>query len=304
MNLRGILYLIVVYLVWGSTYLAIRVAVRDGSGFPPFTMAAMRVFVAGTILLSWAAVARKGVAVNRRELAVLFISGNLLWLGGNGLVTWAEQTAESAYSSLLIASMPLWVAMMEAGIDRRRPTARLVGALLIGLAGVGVLNGPVILAGTNQDVFAALALIIAAISWGLGTIYQKRKALSSHPDVSAGYQHLFGSMGLLLIALLSREPRPAPVPEAWAAWCYLILFGSILGFTSFVKAVRLLPINIVMTYAYVNPLVAVILGRAILGEPVTWWTAGGSALIILGVMGVFHERRQVARQAARISAAR
>jgi drug/metabolite transporter (DMT)-like permease len=290
-NLRGILYLIVVYIIWGSTYLAIRVAVREGSGFPPFTMATMRVFVASLILLSWAAVARKGITVNRRELAVLFISGNLLWLGGNGLVTWAEQTAESAYSSLLIASMPLWVAMMEALIDRKRPTMRLIGALLIGLIGVGVLNGPVILAGTNQDVFAAIALIIAAISWGLGTIYQKRKALSSHPDVSAGYQHLFGGMGLLMAALLLREPHPAPVPEAWAAWCYLILFGSILGFTSFVKAVRLLPINIVMTYAYVNPLVAVILGRAILGEPITRWTVGGSALIILGVMGVFRERR-------------
>lgn len=295
MNLRGIFYLTVVYIVWGSTYLAIRVAVREDSGFPPFTMAAMRVFVAGVILFSWATVARKGIAVNRRELAVLFISGNLLWLGGNGLVSWAEQSAESAYSSLLIASMPLWVAMMEALIDRRRPTVRLIGALLVGLSGVGVLNGPVILAGTNQDVFAALALIIAAILWGLGTIYQKRKALSSHPDVSAGYQHLFGSIGLLLVALLSREPYPAPVPEAWAAWGYLIVFGSIFGFTSFVKAVRLLPINIVMTYAYVNPLVAVILGRAILGEPITRWTIGGSALIILGVMGVFRERRAGSR---------
>lgn len=304
MNLRGIFYLIVVYFVWGSTYLAIRVAVREGSGFPPFTMATMRVFVAGMILLSWATIARKGIKVNRRELAVLFISGNLLWLGGNGLVTWAEQTAESAYSSLLIASMPLWVAMMEAAIDRRRPTVRLVGALLIGLAGVGVLNGPVILARSNQDVFAALALIIAAISWGSGTIYQKRKALSSHPDVSAGYQHLFGGMGLLCVALLSNEPSPAPVPGAWAAWCYLILFGSIFGFTSFVKAVRLLPMNIVMTYAYVNPLVAVILGRMILGEPVTLWTAGGSALIILGVMGVFHERRRSARPIGQISAVR
>lgn len=295
MNVRGILYLIVVYFVWGSTYLGIRVAVREGSGFPPFTMATTRVFVAGILLLSWAAFARRAVKVNRRELAVLFISGNLLWLGGNGLVTWAEQTAESAYSSLLIASMPLWVAMMEAGIDRRRPTMRLVGALLVGLTGVGVLNGPVILAGSGQDLFAAVALITAAISWGLGTIYQKRKALTSHPEASAGFQHLFGSMGLLTVALLSGEPHPAPIPQAWAAWGYLIIVGSIIGFTSFVKAVRLLPINIVMTYAYVNPLVAMLLGWLILGEPITRWTVGGSALIILGVMGVFHERRPVKR---------
>jgi drug/metabolite transporter (DMT)-like permease len=290
-NLRGLFHLVVVYIVWGSTYLAIRVAVREGSGFPPFTMAGMRVITASIILISWAALARKGLRVGRRELGVLCVSGVLLWLGGNGLVCWAERSAESGYSALLIAALPLWVAIMESIIDRRPPTVRLIGALLVGLAGVAVLNGPVILAGSPQDLLAALALVGAAISWGIGAIFQRRKALSLEPEASSGYQQFFGGVGLLLAALIAGERHPSPVPAAWAAWGYLVVFGSVFAFTSFVKALRLLPTNIVMTYAYVNPVVAVFLGWVILGERITLWTVGGSALIILGVMGVFHERR-------------
>lgn len=291
MNLRGIFHLIVVYIVWGSTYLAIRIAVREGSGFPAFTMAGMRVVTASIILFAWAMLARHGLRVGKRELGVMFVSGIFLWVGGNGLVSWAERRADSGYSALLIAALPLWVAIMESIIDRRPPTWRLVGALLIGLAGVAVLNGPVILAGSPQDVYAAIALICAAILWGIGAIFQRRKALSLKPEVSSGYQQLFGGIGLFLTALIVGEPRPTPIPEAWAAWMYLVIFGSVFAFTSFVKALRLLPTNIVMTYAYVNPVVAVILGWVILSESITWWTIGGSALIILGVMGVFHERR-------------
>jgi drug/metabolite transporter (DMT)-like permease len=291
MSLRGIFHLIVVYLVWGSTYLAIRVAVREGSGFPPFTMAATRVIIASFILFSWVRIAGMNLRVKRQELTVLFISGILLWVGGNGLVSWAEQSAESAYSALIVAALPIWVSIMESIIDRRLPTLRLVAALLIGLAGVAVLNGPVFFSGARQEFFAALALIFAAISWGIGTILQRRKALSLCPEASSGYQQMFGALGLFLVALLTREPAPAPVSDAWLAWGYLIIFGSVFAFTSFVKALRLLPINVVMTYAYVNPVVAVILGWAILGEPITLWTVCGSLLIILGVMGVFYERR-------------
>lgn len=290
-NVRGIYHLIVVYIVWGSTYLAIRVAVREGSGFPAFTMAATRVAIASVILLGWAALWKRGVRVGRRELGVLCASGVLLWVGGNGLVSWAERRAESAYSALLIGALPIWVTIIESIIDRRWPTWRLVCALLIGLAGVAVLNGPVILEGTSEDIYAALALIAAPICWGIGAILQRRKALSLDAEVSSGYQQLAGGAGLFLTALVTREPNPEPIPEAWAAWGYLTVFGSLIAFTSFVKALRALPTNVVMTYAYVNPVVAVLLGRVILKEPITLWTIGGSVLIILGVMGVFHERR-------------
>ena len=292
MNLRGISHLIVVYIVWGSTYLAIRIAVREGSGFPAFSMAGMRVFAACLILFAWAKLSKENLKVGKRELGVLAVSGVLLWVGGNGLVSWAERRADSGYSALLIAALPIWVTIMEAVIDRRRPTLRLLGALLIGLAGVGVLNGPVILEGSDKDIFAAIALIGAAVFWGMGAIFQRRKALTLKPEVSSGYQHLFGGIGLFTVAFLIGEPTPAPIPEAWVAWGYLVLFGSVFAFTSFIKALRLLPTNIVMTYAYVNPVVAVFLGRVILGEAITLWTIGGSALIVLGVMGVFHERRR------------
>jgi len=290
---RGLCHLIVVYVVWGSTYLAIRVAVREGSGFPAFTMAGMRVAAASLILFSWVALSGKSLRVGRRELGVLAVSGVLLWLGGNGLVSWAERRAESGYSALLIGALPVWVAIMESIIDRRAPTWRLVAALLVGLAGVAVLNGPVILNGSSQDLYAAVALIAAAVSWGLGTILQKRRARSLGAEVSSGYQQLAGGVALFLVAFLTGEPRPAPIPEAWAAWGYLVVLGGVIAFTSFIKALRLLPTSIVMTYAYVNPVVAVVLGRVILGEPITVWTIGGTVLIVLGVMGVFHERRGV-----------
>lgn len=284
-----------VYIVWGSTYLAIRVCVREGAGFPPFTMAAMRVFSAAIILFSWSILARKRIKAERWELSVLCGSGVLLWLGGNGMVSWAEQRAESGYSALLIGALPLWVAIMESIVDRRLPTLRLVGALLVGLAGLAVLNGNVILEGAPEDLYSALALVAAAVLWGMGTILQKRKAVTLKPEVSSAYQHMFGGIALLLAAMIMTEPRPTPIPQAWMAWGYLVIFGSLFAFTSFVKALRLLPVNIVMTYAYVNPVVAVILGRAILGEPITRWTIGGSVLIVLGVMGVFHERRAQTR---------
>jgi drug/metabolite transporter (DMT)-like permease len=298
-RIRGLFHLVVVYIVWGSTYLAIRIAVREGSGFPAFTMAGMRVLAASLILFAWVVLSGKRLRVGKRTLGVLAVSGVLLWLGGNGLVSWAERRADSGYSALLIGALPLWVTIMESIVDRRMPTWRLVAALLVGLAGVAVLNGPVILDGSSQDVYAAVALVAAAVSWGIGVIYQKRKAPVLDAEVSSGYQQLAGAFGLFLAALATGEPRPAPIPEAWAAWGYLVIFGSVIAFTSFIKALRLLPTSVVMTYAYVNPVVAVILGRLVLGEPINAWTVGGTVLIVLGVMGVFHERRVVSgREAA------
>jgi drug/metabolite transporter (DMT)-like permease len=292
MNLRGFLHLCVVYLVWGSTYLAIRIAVREGAGFPPFTMAATRVLVASGILLSWGLFTRARFRLSRNETLVLATSAILLWVGGNGLVVWAEKTVESGHAALLVAVTPIWVAIMEAIIDRRAPSWRLIGALLIGLAGVGVLNGPLIMEGSFGSIMGGVVLMLAGMSWGMGSILQRRRPVPIGPEVSSGYQHVFGCLGLATVALLTGEPRPTPTPAAWGAWAYLVLFGSVVAFTSFVKALRLLPTKIVMTYAYVNPVIAVFLGWIVLHEAVTWWTIAGSALVVLGVMGVFQERRE------------
>ncbi|MFQ5512120.1 MAG: EamA family transporter [Candidatus Krumholzibacteriia bacterium] len=304
MSLRGLFHLAVIYIVWGSTYLAIRVAVREGAGFPPFTMAAMRVFAASAILFLWGRALKGRFRLTRRQLFILGTSAILLWVGGNGMVGWAEQRVDSGYAALLVGCMPIWVAIMEALIDRRRPSLRLFGALLVGLSGIAVLNGPVILKAETGSLAASLALVFATISWGAGSLLQRRNPAPIALEVSSGYQQAIGGAGLLLTAVLLGEPRPAPIPQAWTAWGYLVVFGSVFAFTSFVKALRLLPTNIVMTYAYVNPVIAVFLGWVLLGEVVTWWTLGGAVLVVLGVMGVFHEKRREQRPSGQTPAGR
>jgi drug/metabolite transporter (DMT)-like permease len=145
---------------------------------------------------------------------------------------------------------------------------------------------------------AVLALLGAPITWSAGSVLQSRRAVSLAPQVSAGYQSLLGGLGFLILVLVFREPKPAPTNQAWLAWGYLILFGSVIAFTSFVQMLRLLPMSIAMTYAYVNPVIAVFLGALILGEPITFWTISGAVLVILGVAGVFRDRSMRTRLAA------
>ncbi|HEU4929456.1 MAG TPA: EamA family transporter [Candidatus Krumholzibacteria bacterium] len=292
MNVRGLVHLLIVYIVWGSTYLGIRIAVRDGSGFPAFAMAGTRVFVASLILLAWGKLAKKSLRPTRQDVEMFAASGLLLWLGGNGLVSWAEKRAESAHAALLVSSLPLWTTTLESFLDRRPPTIRLIGALAIGMAGVAVLNYPMLQHGSRSDITAVLALLIAVFSWGIGSVMQKRRPITLSGEVSSGYQLLFGSAFLIAASILSGEPRPHPTPDAWLAWGYLVVFGSVIAFTSFVKALQLLPVHVVATYAYVNPVIAVLLGWLILAERITQWTVAGSILVLLGVAGVFHEQRR------------
>ncbi|MBM3145451.1 MAG: EamA family transporter [Chloroflexi bacterium] len=291
-NLQGLLNLFVVYFVWGSTYLAIRVAVREGSGFPPFALGAMRVLPAAVLLIAWGAITRQRVKLTRREFVTLFFSGLLLWLGGNGLVNWSEQRADSGIAALMIAATPIWVATTEAILDRRMPSLRFIGALLIGFSGIAVLSWPVLRSGVRADILSIIGLLIAGFSWGSGTILQSRRQVGVRSVVSAGYQQFFGGLGFVMIFLLSGEPLPDPVPEAWWAWGYLLVFGSLISFTAYVRAVELLPTSIVMTYPYVNPVIAVFLGRIVLNESITVWTIAGAVLVLLGVAGIFHERRR------------
>ena len=142
----------------------------------------------------------------------------------------------------------------------------------------------------KSDLFGVLAVIFAAVSWGFGSIIVGRRPLSLDPIVISGWQQLVGAVGFTAIALLVREPAPRPTPEAWAAWVYLVVFGSLLAYTSFVYALKLLPTTVVMTYAYVNPAIAVMLGWLILSEPITGYTIVGMTLIVAGVYGVFREK--------------
>jgi drug/metabolite transporter (DMT)-like permease len=291
-NWAGIANLLIVYVIWGSTYLAIRIGVKEGSGFPPFFLAGSPVLIGGLILMSLDAIKKQRLRLSWREAGLLAISGTLLWVGGNGLVSFAEQRLHSGIAALIIAATPIYVAIMEAIIDRRKPTAFLIISLLVGFAGVGLLSAPAFQTGIQADVVSVVAVLIGSLLWGAGSLLQSRKRVDLAPEVSSSYQHLFGAIGLLLVGILMREPLPNPIREAWFAWGYLVIFGSVIAFTAFVRALRMLPTNIAMTYAYVNPVIAVLLGWMILQEPLTGWTIGGMALSLLGVAGVFRAKQR------------
>ncbi|MFN2371030.1 MAG: EamA family transporter [Candidatus Krumholzibacteriia bacterium] len=286
----GLLNLLVVYVVWGSTYLAIRVAVREGAGFPPFFMAMMRVAVASAFLLGWARLKGERLRLTRAEFLLLAGSGVLLWVGGNGLVTWAEMRASSGLAALLVAAMPIWGELISMVVDRRPPSARMGGAILLGFVGVGLLTWPILRTGVRADVLAVVALLLAPLFWAMGSIWYQRRRTDLSTRAVSGWQQLLGGAGFLVVVLLRREPLPAPTGEAWLAWLYLTVFGSVIAFTSYMTTLRRLPYRIVVTYAYANPVIAVLLGWLILGEAVTAWTLAGAALVVTGVAGIFNNR--------------
>lgn len=291
-NRLGLVHLLVIYLIWGSTYLAIRVAVREGAGFTPFALGAMRALLAGGVLLLWGALKKDRLRLTKVELLTLASAGVLLWVLGNGLVMFGEKRADSGITALIIAGVPIWVSVIEAIWDRKLPSFLLIGSLLLGACGIILLTMPLLMTGVKADVFSVIALIAASISWATGTFIQSRNKIHLSPQVNSGYQMLFGGIGFLITALAIKEPLPNPIPEAWAAWGYLVVFGSIIAFTSYIQALHLLPTRIVTTYSYVNPIIAVILGALILGEKITHWTVGGAALVLIGVMGVFRSHQK------------
>jgi drug/metabolite transporter (DMT)-like permease len=290
LSIKGLINLFVVYIAWGSTYLFIRIAVREGSGFPPFAMAATRTLCAATILFAVAALLGHQVRRPASELRVLALSGLLLWIGGNGMVTWAEHHANSGYAALILGSTPIWPVIMEAIIDREPPSALLVLSLVVGFIGLAVLVRPVLEHGIPADVASTVALLIAAVSWSGGSLLLQRSPPQCSPLVISGYQQVFGGLGLAAAMVLTGEPWPQPSPSAWVGWGYLVTVGSLISFTSYVIAVRTLPIAVVTTYAYVNPAIAVLLGWSVLGEQITPGTLIGMALILAGVAGVFRQR--------------
>jgi drug/metabolite transporter (DMT)-like permease len=283
----GLINLFVVYFVWGSTYLAIRIGIRSGAGFEPFWFGGMRVFTAGIILLGWGLIRGKNIRLSKKDLLILAGSGFLLWIGGNGLVVWAEQQVNSGIAALVVATVPIWVAFLDSIMDSRIPTLKVILSLIIGFLGIFILSLPVLTSGIRADLLSILALLLASLSWASGLVLQTRHPVALSRGVSSGYQQLFGGIFFALIALIVREPLPTPTTQAWLAWGYLVIFGSVIAFTSFVTALQILPTRLVTTYSYVNPVIAVLLGWLILGEPITYWTIAGGILVLIGVTGIY-----------------
>ena len=298
----GLLNLFIVYVVWGSTYLAIRVAVRPGAGIPPFTLGLGRLFLAGMVLLGWSLIRKKKLRINRNEVLVLATSGLLLWTAANGLVAWSEQRVDSSIAALLVATTPLWTTFFESILDRKLPSLLLALSLIIGFSGTALISTPTLLNGSSADALSVLALLIAPACWALGSIIQNRRRISLEPVTSSAYQQLFAAVGFAVLVFITDEPLPDPSREAWLAWGYLLIFGSVIAFTSYVKVLQLLPMSIAMTVAYVNPVIAVILGAMILGESITITTIAGAALVLVGVAGVFRSRYGKPREESRTDA--
>lgn len=288
---KGLFHLFVVYTVWSTTYLGMRIGVDPANGFPPFLFGALRMVAAALILFTLARLQHYTIKPTRRELVTLALVGNLLWMGGNGLILWAVQFADSGFASLIVASAPIWATLIELVRYKKKPSTLLLGSLFIGFLGVAALGVPSLKQGSAQA-FALIALLLAAVSWALGSVIQTRRPVNLPPQVMSAYHQLFASVGFLLISLLVGEPTPQPNLSAWLAWLYLVGFGSVFAFTSYIYSLKLLPINIAMTYAYVNPVLALFLGWLLLDEPIGLWTILGAALVLISVFGIFSARNK------------
>jgi len=275
-----------VYFIWGSTYLAIRVAIET---VPPFVMAGIRFTIAGVVLFVWAR-SRGAAAPTRRNWIGALVIGLLLLTTGNGAVVWTEQRVPSGLTALLVATVPVWTVIIEwIGAERARPEGRTVVGLLVGLAGVGLLVAPGQVAGGSRvDPLGALVLMGGSISWAIGSVYSRRAGLPSSPQLATAMEMLCGGAGLLVVGLVSGELaafRPASVTlHSALAVLYLIVFGSLIAFSAFVWLLRVSTPARVSTYAYVNPAVAVVLGWALAGEPLSVRTLAAAAVIVAGVV--------------------
>jgi len=274
-----------VYVVWGSTYLAIRYAVES---MPPLLMAGSRFAVSGAILYAWARLrgAAKPTAAEWRTAA---ITGFLLICIGNGSVAWAERRVPSGLAALLVAVVPLWMVLLDwirpGGV---RPRKAVFAGVIIGLIGLAVLVGRDSLTGqSGVDALGAGVLVAASMSWAIGSVYNRHGARPDSAAMSTALQMLGGSVSLLVLSFALGETggiHMASITRAsWLGWVYLVTFGALLGFTAYIYLLRNVSPAKASTYAYVNPVVAVILGWAVAGEVVTPRTVLAAAIILGGV---------------------
>lgn len=272
------------YLVWGSTYLAIAIAVQT---LPPLVSAGLRFLLAGALLGAWL-VARRGRAalrIDRAELGGAALVGTLLLAGGNGLIVVAERTVPSGLTALLVASVPLWIVVFRLVARDRVPTS-LVAGVLAGFAGVTILVVPRGASG-EVDTLGLLTVVGATFSWALGTFASPRLRTPRDPLVSTALQMLAAGAVLVLVAVALGEPARAD-PSSFStasllAMGYLVVFGSLVAFSAYTWLLQHAPVSVVATYAYVNPVVAVVLGALVLQEAVTPSMMIGAAIILAAV---------------------
>jgi drug/metabolite transporter (DMT)-like permease len=273
-----------IYLIWGSTYLAIRYAVET---IPPLYTAGFRHLLAGSILLVWCLA--KGLRPTWAQVRASIIIGLFFFLIGHGTLHWAEQKVPSGLASLLIASEPIWVFLLTAAAARQwRLNATLLAGILLGFGGVGLLMGRSALNSGPGVFVGSLAIVLGALSWSVGIVYSRRSHLSGHPLLLSALSLLAGSVQLLLVGTAVGEYRGFSFGSvslrSWLALGYLILFGSVVAFTAYNWLLEHYSPTLVATHTYVNPIVAVLLGWFFAGEAVTLNVLLSTAMVIGAVM--------------------
>jgi drug/metabolite transporter (DMT)-like permease len=272
-----------VCLLWGTTYLAIRIGVRT---LPPALFAGIRFCVAGSVFLAYLKI--RGVSLpSRRDLLHIAIIGILLLVMANGSVVWAEQWVPSGLTALMVATLPFWVTGIEAVLPsgNRLSMLKILG-MIIGFFGLVLLFEPELKISLDQAYLkGVLALLFAPFSWALGAVYSQYHPLRTAPLMSASLQMVIAGIILIFIGIIFNEvPRFDFNLEGLAALAYLAIFGSIIGYGSFIYALAKLPAAKVSMYAYVNPIIAVLLGWLILGEQLDWRVIVAAVFIFLGVV--------------------
>ena len=274
-----------IYLIWGSTYLAISYAVQT---IPPFLMGGLRFVVSGAALYAWARY-RGAARPTRIHWRNAIIAGAFLLLGGNGAVVWAEQFVPSGLTALLVSILPFWLVIIEwVRPPRQRPHGAVLIGLILGFIGIVVLVGPGNIGG-HGDVrpIGALVLILGSLSWAIGSFYSRDAELPQSGLLTTGMEMLGGGALLLIVGALTGELSHFDIHhvsrDSAVGLAYLITFGSLLGFTSYIWLLDKVSPARLGTYAYVNPIVAVVLGWAIAGERLSVRTAVAAAIVICAV---------------------
>jgi drug/metabolite transporter (DMT)-like permease len=272
-----------VYVCWGMTYLAMRVAVVD---IPPHLMSGSRFVVAGLALYAWARL-RGDAAPRLKHWWAATVIGSFLLLGGNASVAWAEQRVPSGLAAVLIAVAPIWMVGLEWARGAPRPSKPVMVGLLLGLVGVGLLVSSRGASDSRVDPVGATILVLASASWAWGSVLSKTASLPESPFLATSMEMIAGGVLLLLTAAVAGQFNGFDLSTvslpAGLAWGYLVVFGSLVGFTAYIWLLGVTSIAKAGTYAYVNPIVAVLLGWAILHEPVTLRMVAAAGVILMGV---------------------
>lgn len=283
-TLRMLAAFAAIYVLWGATYLFIRFGVET---IPPFLMAGARHLIAGSLLYAW--VRWHGTErPTRAHWLACAVVGALLLVGGNGSVTWAEQRVASGLAALLVATMPLWLVLLDwlrpGGV---RPRVGAALGLLMGFGGVALLVGPAKLGASRVDLLGAIVLVLAALSWAAGSLYSRRGKLPASLLLAAAMQSIAGGAILVALSTVSGEWTRLDAAQvslkSLLSLGYLVVCGSLLGFTAYIWLLRVTTPSRVSTYAYINPVVAVLLGWTFAGEPMTGRMLGATALIVVAV---------------------